>query len=57
MLATAPQGVADLRYQTDWHAHWPPFLIADCSSFEFDRFMRFMERYAEDKGLGFTKVR
>ena len=26
-----------------------------CSSFEWDRFMRFMERYAEDKGLGFQK--
>ncbi|EFN58604.1 hypothetical protein CHLNCDRAFT_19726 [Chlorella variabilis] len=25
------------------------------SSFEWDRFMRFMERYAEDKGLGFQK--
>lgn len=25
------------------------------STFEWDRFMRFMERYAEDKGLGFQK--
>lgn len=25
------------------------------STYEFDRFMRFMERYAEDKGLGFQK--
>lgn len=25
------------------------------SAFEWDRFMRFMERYAEDKGLGFAK--
>lgn len=25
------------------------------TSFEWDRFMRFMERYAEDKGLGFKK--
>ncbi|KAK9809862.1 hypothetical protein WJX72_000522 [[Myrmecia] bisecta] len=25
------------------------------SAFEWDRFMRFMERYAEDKGLGFQK--
>ncbi|KAI3436558.1 hypothetical protein D9Q98_005974 [Chlorella vulgaris] len=25
------------------------------SSFEWDRFLRFMERYAEDKGLGFQK--
>jgi Psb28 protein len=26
------------------------------STLEWDRFMRFMERYAEDKGLGFSKV-
>ncbi|GAB4820949.1 hypothetical protein N2152v2_007995 [Parachlorella kessleri] len=26
------------------------------STFEWDRFMRFMERYAEDKGLGFSKA-
>lgn len=25
------------------------------STFEWDRFMRFMERYAEEKGLGFSK--
>ena len=25
------------------------------SSGEWDRFMRFMERYAADQGLGFTK--
>ncbi len=25
------------------------------SSFEWERFMRFMERYAEEKGLGFAK--
>ena len=25
------------------------------STFEWDRFMRFMERYAEDQGLGFQK--
>lgn len=25
------------------------------SSFEWDRFMRFMERYADEKGLGFQK--
>lgn len=25
------------------------------SAFEWDRFMRFMERYAEEKGLGFNK--
>ncbi len=25
------------------------------SSFEWERFMRFMERYAEEKGLGFSK--
>jgi photosystem II reaction center protein Psb28 len=27
------------------------------SAFEWDRFMRFMERYAEDNGLGFQGVR
>ena len=27
------------------------------SAFEWDRFMRFMERYAEQQGLGFQKVR
>ena len=26
------------------------------SAFEWDRFMRFMERYAEKQGLGFQKV-
>jgi hypothetical protein len=26
-----------------------------CSSMEWDRFMRFMERYAEEKNLGFAK--
>lgn len=26
------------------------------SALEWDRFMRFMTRYAEDKGLGFTKA-
>ena len=26
------------------------------SSLEWDRFMRFMERFAEDKGLGFNKA-
>lgn len=25
------------------------------SKFEWDRFMRFMERYSDEKGLGFTK--
>lgn len=25
------------------------------STFEWDRFMRFMERYADEKGLGFQK--
>lgn len=27
------------------------------STFEWDRFMRFMERYAEEHDLGFTKVK
>lgn len=27
------------------------------SSIEWDRFMRFMDRYAEDKGLGFNKAK
>lgn len=26
-----------------------------CSAFEWERFMRWMERYAEEKGLGFSK--
>lgn len=25
------------------------------SKYEWDRFMRFMERYSDEKGLGFTK--
>ena len=27
------------------------------SAFEWDRFMRFMERYAEEQGLGFEKAK
>ena len=33
----------------------PVVRVYVCSSFEWDRFMRFMERYAEDMGLGFQK--
>jgi hypothetical protein len=33
----------------------PPVPFSCCSAYEWDRFMRFMERYANEQGMGFNK--